>query len=109
MSKTASERISPNLKTEKSKSVFNCWLQRDLTIIGRILLAKADVLSRFVYPTLSLYVDRKTRAAIDSLLFKFIRKHKTENTKRKTRIRCIRFSKDQWYIQTELVKTLSST
>lgn len=89
LSKSTSERISQNFhpKIENSKSIFNCWLQRDLSIFGRILLSKAEGLSRLVYPALSLYVDHKTCAAIDSLLFKFIWKHKTENIKRKALIR----------------------
>lgn len=30
------------------------WLQRDLSLLGRVLLSKADSISRFVYSTLSL-------------------------------------------------------
>ena len=55
--------------------------------MGRILLSKAEGLSRLVYPALSLYVNRKTCADIDSLLFKFIWKNKREYIKRKTLIR----------------------
>lgn len=42
----------PRLK--KTKFILNNWLQRDLSILGRILLTKAEGLSRFVYPALSL-------------------------------------------------------
>ena len=66
INRSTDERISQNFlpKIEKSKSIFNCWLQRDLTVMGRVLLSKAAGLSRLVYPALSLYVDRKTCAAI---------------------------------------------
>ena len=55
--------------------------------MDRVLLSKAEGLSRLVYPALSLYVDRKTCAAIDSLLFKFVWRNRTEYVKRKTLIR----------------------
>lgn len=89
INRSTDERISQNFlpKIVKSKSIFNCWLQRDLTIMGRVLLSKAEGLSRLVYPALSLYVDRKTCAAIDSLLFKFVWRNRTEYVKRKTLIR----------------------
>ena len=44
----------PRLK--KTKNIMNMWLQRDLSIFGRILLTKAEGISRLVYPALSLYV-----------------------------------------------------
>ena len=72
---------------EKTRKIFNIWLQRDVTILGRVLLSKAEGISRVVYPALSLYVDPKTCSMIDSLLFKFIWKDKTEYVKRKTCIR----------------------
>lgn len=42
--------FSPRIK--KAKSIFNMWLQRDLSIFGRVLLSKAEGVSRFVYPAL---------------------------------------------------------
>lgn len=74
ISKSPTERISCNFlpKIEKSKSIFSSQSQRDLSIMGRVLLSKAKGLSRLVYPALSLYVNWKTCAAVDSLLFKFI-------------------------------------
>ncbi len=36
-------------KIKKTKHILNNWLQRDLSIFGRVLLSKAEGLSRFVY------------------------------------------------------------
>lgn len=51
------------------------------------IFQKAEGIFRLVYPALSLYIDSKTISAIDSVLFKFIWKNKTEYIKRKTMIR----------------------
>ncbi len=37
--------------------ILNSWLQRDLSLYGRVLLSKAEGLSHFVYPSLSLFVE----------------------------------------------------
>ncbi len=42
---------------DQIKQILCCWLQRDLTIYGRVLLTKAEGISHLVYPALSLYVD----------------------------------------------------
>lgn len=87
--KSVKERLDNNFtpKLQKAKNIFNRWLQRDLTIQGRTLLSKTEGISRLVYPALSLFVDKRTATSIDSLLFKFIWKNKTEYIKRKTMIR----------------------
>ncbi len=58
-----------------------------MTIYGRVLLTKAEGISRLVYPAFSLYVDQKTIKSINSLLFRFIWKNKTECVQRKPMIR----------------------
>lgn len=62
------------LKTQKK---LNSWLQRDLSIRGRILLSKAEGLSRLTYAALSLEVDKGTLKKVDSMLNNFIWKNKT--------------------------------
>ena len=47
-------------KLKKAKLRFNNWLQRDLSFPGRILLTKAEGLSNFIYPTISLFVHDNT-------------------------------------------------
>ncbi len=52
----------------KSQKKFNSWLQRDLSVRGRILLSKAEGLSRLTYAALSLEVDKGTLKKVDSML-----------------------------------------
>ncbi len=60
----------------KAKKKFNSWLQRDLSLRGRALLAKAEGISRVTYPALSLYVDKSICVEVDSMLFDFLWKHR---------------------------------
>ncbi len=84
--KSAQERISLNFhpRLDSAKRIFSLWLQRDLTIYGRILLSKAESISRFIYPSIPLYIDSNTYKSIDSLNFKFIWKNKVEHISRKS-------------------------
>ncbi len=40
--------------------IFDIWLRRDLSILGRILLTKVEGLSRLIFPGLSLFVQDST-------------------------------------------------
>lgn len=62
-------------KLQKTKLIFNMWLQRDLSIYGRVLLMKADGISRFVYPTMSLYVVDQYCKDINNTFVKFVWKN----------------------------------
>lgn len=66
----------------KAKRKFNSWLQRDLSLRGRTLIAKAEGISRLTYPALSLHVDKSTCADIDRMLFDFLWKHKRHYIKK---------------------------
>ncbi len=57
---------------EKCRLIMNNWLQRDITIFGRILLMKVESLSRLTYPCFYLAVSAKKIKAINSLNFDFI-------------------------------------
>lgn len=35
---------------KKSQNILNMWVQRDISIFGRILIQKSEELSRFIYP-----------------------------------------------------------
>lgn len=72
--------FSPKLK--KTKNVFNLWTQRDLSIFGRSLLTKAEGISRFVYPALSLNVDDSVCDEINRLITNFVWKNKRHGVKR---------------------------
>ena len=64
-----------------TKSILNKWLQRDLSIIGRVLLSKAEGLSRFVYPALSLYSSDATCKDINDIFLNFIWRNKQHRFK----------------------------
>ncbi len=85
--KSASERITIHFSQRLQKTSnnfsnnFNCWLQGNVSIQGRVLISKAEGISRLVYPALSLYVDSNMCSKIDKMLFKFIWRGKTEYVK----------------------------
>ncbi len=62
---------------EKTKIIFNQWLQRDLSLKGRILLSKAEGISHLTYAAISLDLDRVMCKKIDQLLCNFVWKNKT--------------------------------
>lgn len=78
--KTVPMNFSP--KVIKTKSILNMWLQRDLSIVGRILLTKVEGVSRFVYPTLSLTVLDSTCKDIINIFIKFVWKNKHHHLKK---------------------------
>lgn len=53
----------------------NSWHQIDLSLQGRIVLSKAESLSRLAYTAVSLDVNRQTTAAIDKILYNFVWKN----------------------------------
>ena len=67
--------FSPKIK--RTKNLFNNCLQRDLSILGRVLLSKAEGLSHFVYPSLSLCVNPATCKEINKTFLDFIWKIKS--------------------------------
>ncbi len=63
---------------EKTKKKFNLWLMRDISIFGRVLLSKAEGISRSVYTSLSLDVPPKIIKDLDQILYNFIWRKKTQ-------------------------------
>lgn len=79
ITKNELERCSVNfnpLIESTQKKLYIC-LQRDLSLKGRILLAKAEGLLRLTYAALSLSVDTAVLKKIDTMLFNFVWKFKT--------------------------------
>uniref|UniRef100_A0A3P9LB20 Reverse transcriptase domain-containing protein n=1 Tax=Oryzias latipes TaxID=8090 RepID=A0A3P9LB20_ORYLA len=78
ISKNNSERCSLNFTPliDKAKKRFNQWLQRDLSLRGRILLSKAEGISRLTYSALYLHLDNQTLKSIDQMLLNFIWKNR---------------------------------
>jgi len=77
------QNLNFSSRLKKTKVVLNCWLQRDLSIYGRVLLSKAEGLSQFVYPALSLYIKDSDCKMINNSLFSFIWKNKSQGLKKK--------------------------
>ncbi len=66
---------------EKTKNKFNLWLMRDISIFGRVLLSKAEGISRSVYTSLSLDVPPKI-INLDQILYNFIGERKPHYLKK---------------------------
>ncbi len=69
-------------KMIKTKDIFNMWLQRDLSLYGRVLLSKVEGLSHFVYSALSLFVNHKAIKEINKIFLDFIWKNRPYKLKR---------------------------
>uniref|UniRef100_A0A3Q3BIJ9 Reverse transcriptase domain-containing protein n=1 Tax=Kryptolebias marmoratus TaxID=37003 RepID=A0A3Q3BIJ9_KRYMA len=67
---------------DRTQKKLNQWLQRDLSLRGRILLTKAEGLSRLTYAALSLDVNKKVSKDINKMLFNFIWKNKKHYIKK---------------------------
>lgn len=78
VSKEPEVRVKANFEEifKKSKSILNIWLQRDLSIFGRVLLAKMENLSRIIYPAYSLHIPDNIIKIINQNNFNFIWKNK---------------------------------
>uniref|UniRef100_I3KX85 Reverse transcriptase domain-containing protein n=1 Tax=Oreochromis niloticus TaxID=8128 RepID=I3KX85_ORENI len=77
--KNKQSRCSTNFTPiiDKTLKIFNHWLQRDLPLKGRVLLSKAEGISRLTYAAQSLHVDNTTCKSINKLLYSFLWKNKT--------------------------------
>ncbi len=86
--------------SEKTRKVLNHWLQRDLSLKGRVLLTKAEGISRLSYAAQTISVDKHTSKLIEGMLTKFLWKNKihyikksvTLNSYDKGGLNCIDFS-----------------
>ncbi len=61
---------------EKIKNRYNTWLMRDLSLLGRILLSKAEGISRSVYVSMSMEVPKNVVKDLDKIIYDFIVKRK---------------------------------
>lgn len=66
---------------DKTRKKFNHWLQRDLSLNGRVLLAKSEGISRLTYSAAALNVEPKVGRDIDKMLYNFVWKNKTHYIK----------------------------
>lgn len=78
VSKNSDTSNSKNIQKpiEKSRKIPNNWLQRDLTLFGRSLLTKTELISRLTYPAYSLPLSAKNIKEVNTLIFNLIWKNK---------------------------------
>lgn len=84
--------ISKNLVRREDLNITKCttdmkkslshWLTRDLTILGRVVLSKAEGISKLIYPCQSLYVSSNNIKKVNSIIFQFLWNNKTHYIKR---------------------------
>ena len=67
-----SENVNPLIVLVQQR--FNLWLQRDLSIIGRSLVAKIEGISRLVYAAMELDVSKEICTKIDRIFLKLFGK-----------------------------------
>lgn len=79
ITKNSADQENANIITRLNdvKKAFSHWLSRDLSILGRILLSKAEGLSRLIYPCHSIFTSKETIQTSNSVIFKFIWRNKT--------------------------------
>ncbi len=72
--KDLKQRNALNFKpiVEKIKNRYNTWLMRDLSLFGRILLSKAEGISRSVYVLMSMEDPKNVVKDLDKILYDFI-------------------------------------
>lgn len=67
------------LKIQKMETKLNIWLSRDLTLMGRTLLAKSLGISKLVYAASMLSVPQEVIKKVQAKLFNFLWKNKKKN------------------------------
>lgn len=74
ITKNESSRCNDNFIpiVEKTRKKLNQWLQRNISLKGRVLLTKAEGLSRLTYAALALHLENNICKMIDNLLFNFV-------------------------------------
>lgn len=78
----ASMKENFETKLQKANKILNCWLQRDLSIFGRIFLSKVEYLSRLIYPASTLAPSSAIIKTSNKKMYDFIWKHKTHYIKK---------------------------
>ncbi len=81
------ENILKNI--DKCKKMLNLWLQRDITIFGRVLLSKMESISRAIYPAYSLGISENMINLLNKTNFNFIWKEKCHYIRKADTIKSI--------------------
>ncbi len=74
ITRDSNQTIQTNLANNllKAKNIINFWIQRDISIYGRIVLTKMELLSRFVYPASSQAIPPHLVKECNTAMFSFI-------------------------------------
>ncbi len=81
------ENILKNIA--KCKKILNLWLQRDITIFGKVLLSKMESISRAIYPAYSLSISENVINLLNKTNFNFIWKEKCHYIRKADMIKSI--------------------
>jgi hypothetical protein len=71
-------------RAKEFKRILDMWLQRDLSLIGKIAILKSLAFSKIIYQCGVLTIPPKYIEYINGLAFKFLWHNKSEKIKRKT-------------------------
>ena len=77
------EKLNWEKKIEKMNSLFLSWSKRNLSILGKVLIIKALIISIFTFMVSSCVIPEKYKKEIESKCFKFIWNGKPDKVKRK--------------------------
>lgn len=76
------EEVNLEKHVADMKKSLSHWLIRDLTVFGRIILSKAEGVSKLIYPCHSLFISNCNIRKANSVLFQFLWRNKTHYLKR---------------------------
>lgn len=78
------KHINISNRIAECKTRLDRWMQRDISLFGRILLTKVESLSRCIYPAGSLPISDKKIKFINQMNFNYIWKRKAHYIKKAT-------------------------
>ncbi len=84
--KTETIKLNYNQQLKKLQKTLNLWKMRDLSLIGRILIAKQLGLSKFIYVTRIVDTPEDICDEIEKIIYDFIWKGKKAKIKKSTLI-----------------------
>ena len=82
-----SESLNIWSKMHECKSRLDRWLNKDLSLLGRIYITKMESLSRCIYPAYSLSISNKAIKNINKVNFDYIWKRKSHYLKKATLVK----------------------
>ncbi len=76
------EEVNIEKRVVDMKKSLSHWLTRDLTVFGRVILSKAEGVSKVIYPCHSLFISDNNIRKANSVIFQFLWRNKTHYLKR---------------------------